>query len=190
MASSARLLISALVVLAIGSLGGCGAGNVALRPTAKPDLRITPAPEQNISGTATAFAQRVVPTPSPVGLYVVKPGDTLSKIANNFATTIDEIMAANNLSDPNTIQVGQKLTIPSPDPGGASETTVRPTVTGFPEPTTPPDVTVSPEGPTPLDGTIEPEIEAGPDATASGEGVEPTATLPPDVSPTPPLVSP
>ena len=183
MASSARLLISALAVIAIGILGGCGTGEVALRPTAKPDVRITPAPEQNIGGTATAFAQRVVPTPSPVGLYVVKPGDTLSKIANNFATTIDEIMAANNLSDPNTIQVGQKLTIPSPDPGGAAETTVRPTVTGFPEATMA-DVTVSPEI------TISPEIEAGPDATASGEGAEPAATLPPDVSPAPPLVSP
>jgi LysM repeat protein len=162
---------------------------VALRPTAKPDVRITPATAQNIGGTATAFAQRVVPTPSPVGLYVVKPGDTLSKIANNFATTIDEIMAANNLSDPNTIQIGQKLTIPSPDPGGAAETSVQPSVTGSPEATTA-DVTASPEAPSPREATASPEIEAGPDATASGDGAEPVATLPPDVSPGPSLVSP
>jgi LysM repeat protein len=70
------------------------------------------APTQNVGATATAYAQRSIPTPSPPGQYIVKPGDTLSKIADAFATTVDEIMAVNNLGDPNLIEVGQRLIIP------------------------------------------------------------------------------
>ncbi len=49
--------------------------------------------------------------------YTVKPGDTLSKIAQQFygnATDYRRIFEANRdkLSDPNKIDVGQKLTIP------------------------------------------------------------------------------
>ncbi len=84
-----------------------------LRPTVRPLLRITPAPPQDIKGTATSFALRIVPTATPIGMYIVKPGDSLGKIAEDFATTVDEILALNNLSDPNQIEVGQTLTIPS-----------------------------------------------------------------------------
>lgn len=43
----------------------------------------------------------------------MKAGDTLSKIADSFETTVDEIIAANGIADPNTIEVGQRLIIPS-----------------------------------------------------------------------------
>ncbi len=50
--------------------------------------------------------------------YTVKPGDTLSKIAQEFygqANEYNRIFEANRdkLSDPNKIQVGQQLVIPS-----------------------------------------------------------------------------
>ena len=43
--------------------------------------------------------------------YKVKSGDTLSKIAQNFSTTVDKIARDNNISNPNIIHVGDVLTI-------------------------------------------------------------------------------
>ena len=45
--------------------------------------------------------------------YVVQAGDTLSRIAQRFNTTVDAIVRANNLSNPNSLSVGQRLIIPS-----------------------------------------------------------------------------
>ena len=42
---------------------------------------------------------------------VVESGDSLSKIAKRESVTVDEIMSLNNISDPNLLFVGQKLTI-------------------------------------------------------------------------------
>ncbi|MDX2076706.1 MAG: LysM peptidoglycan-binding domain-containing protein [bacterium] len=44
--------------------------------------------------------------------YTVVAGDTLSKIAQRFNTTVDAIVRANNLSNPNSLSVGQRLIIP------------------------------------------------------------------------------
>ncbi len=78
--------------------------------------------------TQTAYARQSVPTPTPIGLYIVKPGDTLSKIANAFETTVDEIIALNGIADPNKIEVGQRLIIPSLV-NAASESAQTPTAT-------------------------------------------------------------
>lgn len=45
--------------------------------------------------------------------YVVKPGDSLSKIASQHGVKMKDLQAANNLTDPNKIRVGQKLVIPA-----------------------------------------------------------------------------
>ncbi len=76
-------------------------------------LDITPAPTIDIDATATAYASAPRPTPTIAALYVVQPGDTLSAIAERFGFTVDEIVAANNLTDPNFIQPGQTLLLPS-----------------------------------------------------------------------------
>ncbi|HVN16307.1 MAG TPA: LysM peptidoglycan-binding domain-containing protein [Anaerolineales bacterium] len=44
--------------------------------------------------------------------YVVQAGDSLAGIASKFNSTIDDIVKANNLTDPNAISVGQQLVIP------------------------------------------------------------------------------
>lgn len=46
--------------------------------------------------------------------YIVQPGDTLWKLAQRFGVTVADIIAANNLTDPNRLDVGQKLFIPVP----------------------------------------------------------------------------
>ena len=83
------------------------------RPTAPVVLDITVAPTQDVDATATAYARQLVPTPTPAGLYVVQQGDTLGGLAEDFGTTVDDLMAANGLTDANAIQAGQTLIIPS-----------------------------------------------------------------------------
>ncbi|PYI53053.1 3D domain-containing protein [Paenibacillus flagellatus] len=44
--------------------------------------------------------------------YQVNPGDTLYKISKAFGITMDELLAANALDNPNRLQIGQTLDIP------------------------------------------------------------------------------
>ena len=62
----------------------------------------------------------------PIITYTVKPGDTLAGIARLFGTTIQAIVNANNISNPNLIYPGVTLVVPvevmeppgGPPPGG------------------------------------------------------------------------
>lgn len=47
-------------------------------------------------------------------VYVVQEGDTLWDIADRFSTTVDAIVAANDLENPEDLQIGQELIIPPP----------------------------------------------------------------------------
>lgn len=90
-------------------------------PTLPAVLDITPAPTLDIDATATAFAAVTRPSPTVAALYTIQDGDTLSGLAERFNTTVEEIVAANGLTDPNALQPGQTLLIPSllrtPQPG-------------------------------------------------------------------------
>lgn len=44
--------------------------------------------------------------------YVVRRGDTLSKLAIEFGTTVNTLVILNNISNPNLIYVGQRIQIP------------------------------------------------------------------------------
>ena len=61
--------------------------------------------------------------------YIVQPGDTLSKIAAEFGTTVAEIVAANNIENPNVIRSGQELIIPEGKATTATTTTTTTTTT-------------------------------------------------------------
>lgn len=43
--------------------------------------------------------------------YVVKWGDTLTKIAKTYKTTVNELVRLNNIADPNKIYAGQKIRV-------------------------------------------------------------------------------
>lgn len=108
------ILRSSIALLLVGLIG-CTPPEPpqANLPTLPAVLDITPAPTLDIDATATAFASEVRPTPTVAALYTVQPGDTLSDIAERFNTTLDELVAANGLTDPNALQPGQTLLIPS-----------------------------------------------------------------------------
>jgi LysM repeat protein len=57
----------------------------------------------------TAAPDVVLPTPT---VYVVKLGDTLGSIAQRFEVTLEALMAANDITNPNVLSVGQSLIIP------------------------------------------------------------------------------
>ena len=71
-------------------------------------------------------------------IYTVKPGDTLTTIAERFyqdAERADLIAAANNIDDPSEIEIGQELIIPKLDE--TEETTGATEATTSEEQTTP-----------------------------------------------------
>lgn len=53
------------------------------------------------------------PAESSTVAYTVKSGDTLSAIAKEYGTTVNEIASLNNISNPDLIYVGQYLLIPT-----------------------------------------------------------------------------
>jgi LysM domain len=82
----------------------------------------TSTPASDSSPTATA-------TTNP-GEYAVQPGDTLSQIAVQFGVTTTALQQANNITDPNSIQVGQTLIIPTPGAATATSTAAATATTG------------------------------------------------------------
>jgi len=120
----------------------------------------TPTPPSTLTATeATAGTPTASPAASPTApgplLYTVQEGDTLGAIARNYGVSIEDLMAANGIVDPNVLQVGQTLIVPidlPPTPAtGApadSEDTARPpepSPTGGALPT--PLPTLTPSGP-------------------------------------------
>jgi peptidoglycan/xylan/chitin deacetylase (PgdA/CDA1 family) len=100
----------------------CGGGETMPEPTARPSSTAQTRPSSTPPATPTSFAATATPaaTVSPATTYEVQAGDTVYSIARRFGTTVEAIVAANNLADPSQIYAGQILTIP---PGSGSTST-------------------------------------------------------------------
>jgi len=129
---SRRSLIVAWLGLALPTavlIGvACGGGQTAPGPTVRPSSTATVRPSS--TPVATPSVLPVSPTPpeatatpaatlSPATTYEVQAGDTVYSIAPRFGTTVEAIVAANNLADPSQIYAGQILIIPT-GPGPTS----------------------------------------------------------------------
>ncbi|MCL4242034.1 MAG: LysM peptidoglycan-binding domain-containing protein [Dehalococcoidia bacterium] len=75
---------------------------------ASPGASPTPGGSPTPAGSPTAAATA---TPGP-RTYVVQSGDTLSSIAAENGTTVDEIVGLNPGLEPNTLQVGAEIRLP------------------------------------------------------------------------------
>jgi LysM repeat protein len=87
-----------------------------------------PTPTPATSSAAATPTPEPTPEPEPTPqLYVIKQGDTLSKVAAEFGVTLEELLAANvdRIEDPDRISIGDEIIIPTEPPeevegGGAS----------------------------------------------------------------------
>lgn len=102
----------------------------AVPPTATPTITLTPTitftPSPYPTVNNTQFPGRTI--------YIVKQNDTVAIIAAAYGTTIDSILAANNLRPDGLIFVGQSLIIPltssapsTPQPTAVPPTSIQPT---------------------------------------------------------------
>lgn len=55
-----------------------------------------------------------LPTPVPTITHMVQRGETLTSIARRYGVTVDAIAQANNITNPNRVNVGTTLLIPQP----------------------------------------------------------------------------
>jgi len=77
-----------------------------IKPTARPPTTSPTSPLGTPSGTGVGAQGASGKT------HVVKAGENLYRIAQQYGVTVAELQKANNLSDPNNIKAGQKLIIP------------------------------------------------------------------------------
>jgi LysM repeat protein len=69
-------------------------------------------PRSRLAAAALGATAAAAPTVVAATSYVVRPGDTLSAIAARHGTTVSALAAANRISDPDRIRIGQLLRIP------------------------------------------------------------------------------
>lgn len=102
---------TAAVAFSLLAVVGCSDGeDPAAVPTATPTPTPTPTrtPEPTPTPTPTEPAQQT---------YTVEQGDTLSDIANRFGTTVQDLVQANDITNPDLLRIGDELIVP----GGGAE---------------------------------------------------------------------
>ncbi len=120
-----RVLVVCAALLGVFLAVGCGGEDepttVTESPTAPEESTAldTPAaadPTETTPGPEATAAATTEPDPEPAAsdgsVYAVEEGDTLSSIAQRFGTTVEALVEANDLDDPDTIFPGDELTIP------------------------------------------------------------------------------
>jgi LysM repeat protein len=104
-----RVVGAALTAMAL--LVACGGDNTSTTPTTP--LPTVPPDAGDISETTTTIP----------AFYIVKAGESLTAIAKMFGISVKDLVAFNQLADPNHIEEGQRLNIPSPT---TTTTTIEP----------------------------------------------------------------
>ncbi len=119
----ARVLIISVLALVLAACGAQTAQNegaptptmtprptftATAVPTATPMPTNTPLPTPTPAVTDTPIPE---PTPTP-RIHVVQSGETLSGIAAAYGVTTQDLIDANDISNPSLVVVGQELKIP------------------------------------------------------------------------------
>ncbi|WP_420620762.1 LysM peptidoglycan-binding domain-containing protein [Candidatus Poriferisocius sp.] len=122
----AQLLLMVLMLAVLGAACGGGGGTTSEeRPLGADSDELAPP-------TAQVVVPTPPPTPTPTStpeafIYVVREGDTLGSVADEFGITWQEIDAINELENPNVLSIGQEIEIPQDAPVVLnSDGTVRP----------------------------------------------------------------
>ncbi|TCV60859.1 murein DD-endopeptidase MepM/ murein hydrolase activator NlpD [Neorhizobium sp. R1-B] len=149
--------------------------NKAPAPAQQPEQKVAVLPSQARDKTLAEPAKLTPPGGKPMGgTYTVKPGDTLTKIARETGTSVDQLKAANNLSA-GGIRVGQTLKVangaaaPAADPVKTASIPQQPTEKAAASPK--PAVAAAPAAAQPATPASAPAAKA-PAETASVADVE------------------
>ena len=118
-------LVIALAVILVFEARRPDPEELAAISTPRPDLSLavpaaqpTPTTDAAAATPATIVTDSVpaeptaTPEPPAENIYVVQPGDTMLLIATQNGVTIDDILRANNLTNPDFLFEGQRLVIP------------------------------------------------------------------------------
>jgi lipoprotein NlpD len=117
----------ALLILSLGILSACST-----------ETRVAPVIDRP-TPTASSFRPRPQPAPAPAaddnkpdarGTYTVRRGDTLLRIALDHGQNYRDLVAWNNLADPDDIKVGQVLKVAQPERAGNAVVTTPITMPG------------------------------------------------------------
>jgi LysM repeat protein len=75
----------------------------------------TPAVQETLPplNTTTSTTTTILVTTTVQRYYVIQRGDTLSKIADSFNVRLEDLMALNGIDNPDKIEAGQELEIPT-----------------------------------------------------------------------------
>ncbi|MCY3806098.1 MAG: LysM domain-containing protein [bacterium] len=100
--------------------GGTGSNTVV---TLAPPPPVTPAtgvvqqppPELPSSPPATPATTTTTRNIGDPLIYTINPGDTLFGIARQFGVSLDDLVALNNIENPDNIRAGDQLFIPPPE---------------------------------------------------------------------------
>ena len=119
------LLVVGVFMVVLWLTGGSTGSLAALFATDTPTPTSSLTPTITLTPSETPTPEpTLTPTPQGPTTYIVEVGDNLSSIAEKFGVEVLAIMAANNLSDPNEIQVGATLIIPAPGGELPTETAI------------------------------------------------------------------
>jgi murein DD-endopeptidase MepM/ murein hydrolase activator NlpD len=121
------LLFAAILIIAMDD-------RVWIPPRSELNRSQAPTSQVQVDSPAATIPTQVFPavTPTPdvvrtlpplrseVEQYFVQPNDSLHTIARNYLVSVDTLLAANEISQPDYLEVGQELTIPAPEPHGTA----------------------------------------------------------------------
>ena len=134
-----RLILLPLLVLAVvaTACGGSDDGPIVVQTTttgmfvtttaASSDYSPATTTTPTVATTLVAVATTVVPATTTVALadvpesVTVEKGDSLSKIAKRYGTTVDALVRINGLCDANQIFVGQVVVLEDPEAGADAD---------------------------------------------------------------------
>ncbi len=101
-------VVTAFVLASSGAPDASAPAGVDATATGIPTATIV----GQVATSTTVATSTPVPSPTRVGSYVVKPGDSYSLIAQQFGLSVEELVAANNRTTETPLFPGQVLTIP------------------------------------------------------------------------------
>lgn len=108
-APAAFLLAATIAILLVRA--GLDNGETSAPPPGT-TIEVTPTTTEQVPGTTeTATGTRTGTVPADAEFYEIEPGDTLAVIADQYDTTVEELLVLNPDLDPVALTVGQRIRV-------------------------------------------------------------------------------